>query len=235
MSKSIIYYTDGNLSDPLYSFVQEQLLKTGLPIVSSSLNKPIDFGDNAVVKGKRSYPTMVKQIISCLERSTADYVFFSEHDVLYSPSHFNFVPPLDNIFYYNVNIWRWSLGSDIAIRHDRMIPLSSLCVNREFALDHYKRRLELILERGLDSIKSPYPKWVRKMGFEPGTKTKKRGGFSDDEYDTWSSADPNIDIRHDKTFSPTKISKGQFTHTPKWWKEIPVKDISNWDLKGIFK
>jgi len=231
--KGIIYYTDNRLDEPIYPLVQKYLLETGLPIVSASL-KPIDFGDNAVIDGERSYPTMVKQIISCLERSTAKYVFFCEHDVLYHKSHFDFTPPEDNIFYYNENVWRWWFGSDYAIRHDRMLPLSCLCANREFTLDHYKRRQKMIKELGWSEIRSREPRWARLIGYEPGTKKKKRGGFSDDDFDTWNSVLPVIDIRHKRTFSSPKIKLEDFKHKPRWWKEILINKIPGWNLKEIF-
>jgi len=231
--KSIIYYTDNILSGPIYSVVQRYLLSAGLPIISSSL-RPIAFGDNEVVEGERGYPTMVNQIISCLERSTSKYVFFCEHDVLYHKSHFDFMPERDDIFYYNENGWRWLFGSKIAIRHDRMIPLSSLCVNREFALAHYKMRAKKIKENGWDKLSGGDQKWVRKMGYEPGTKKKKRGGITNDDFETWKSAFPIIDIRHNNTFSPTKIKLEDFKHEPKWWIKTPIGEILGWELKNIF-
>jgi len=231
--KGIIYYTDNRLSDPLYSIVQGILLSVGLPIASASL-KPITFGNNAVVEGKRGYPTMVKQILSCLERSESKYVFFCEHDVLYSREHFDFIPPRDDVFYYNENVWRWQYGSSKAINYDRMIPLSCLCVNRLFALDHYRRRMDHILERGYDFGSDSNKKWVRVMGFEPGTKKRKRGGFSDDDFETWSSNVPVIDVRHDGTFSPPKCTLESFTHAPKTWNEIDIGDIPGWDLISLF-
>lgn len=233
MIKGIIYYTDNLLEDPIYSLVQEYLMDSGLEITSASL-KPMEFGNNEVVRGKRGYPTMVRQIISCLERSIADNVFFCEHDVLYHPSHFDFTPSHNDIFYYNENVWRWEFGKDIAFRHDRMLSLSSLCVDREFALDHYNRRLKHISERGLDTGEGGQPKWVRVMGYEPGTKKKKRGGFSDDDFETWSSDYPCIDIRHGGTFSSPKTKLEDFTHKPKWWKEISVEDIDGWKLGELF-
>lgn len=230
MNKEICYYTDCQLGEPIFSIVQQYLLDSGLPIVSASLNEAIDFGENEVIEGKRGYDTMVRQIISCLERSTAEYVFFCEHDILYSSSHFEFLPTRDDTFYYNENVWRWQFGADIAFRHDRMLSLSSLCVNREFALDHHKRRLEWILEGGYDKMPGREPRWARKMGYEPGLKKKKRGGFSDDDYGTWSSEHPCIDIRHKGTFSSPKLKEEDFIHKPKWWREIPIKKIDGWDL-----
>lgn len=228
----VIYYTDNGLPEPFFRYVQEQIKKSGLPIVSASL-EPIDFGHNVVVEGKRSYPTMVREIIAALEASTADFVFFCEHDVLYDPSHFEFTPPEPNVFYYNTNVWRWPVGSDTVIQHDRLWPLSCMCANREFALQHYLFRWDKINELGLDQFRSREPRWARRWGYEPGTKKVKRGGFTDDDYGLWQSAQPNLDIRHTGTFSSPKIRKKDFKHEPKWWKEKPLREITNWNVEEI--
>ncbi|MBU2052607.1 hypothetical protein KKH13_05360 [Patescibacteria group bacterium] len=233
MDQGVIYYTDNRLGDPLYSLVQKHISESGLPITSSSL-KPISFGDNEVMEGQRSYPTMVKQITSCLERSPAKYVFFCEHDVLYSKSHFDFVPPKDDIFYYNENVWRWWTENDYAIRYERMLPLSCLCVNREFALDHYLMRQRKIEEWGLDEFRSREPRLARLWGYEPGTKKKRRGGLTDDDFDTWASNEPVIDVRHKKTFSSPKINLEDFKHAPEGWVETPIDELSGWNLKEIY-
>lgn len=231
--KQIIYYTDNRLDEPLFSMVQQILIDTGLPIVSVSL-KPMEFGDNFVVDGVHSYVTMVEQIIVALENSTADAVFFCEHDVLYHPSHFEFVPSKNDIFYYNENVWRWRLWDDMAITYDRMLPLSCLSVNREFALKHYRFRQETILKLGWDKLRSREPRWARRMGYEPGTKKKRRGGITDDDFETWSSSFPNVDVRHRKAFSRPKVTRDEFKHLPKNWREIPVSDIPGWDLTKLF-
>lgn len=231
--KGVIYYTDSRLGEPIFSLVQKYIKKSGLPIVTSSL-LPMNFGENEVFDGERSYPTMVAQIISCLERSAEEYVFFCENDVLYPKAHFDFTPPRDDIFYYNKNVWRWLFGSISAVKYYRMIPLSSMCVNRELALEHYQLRARKIKENGWDKIKSGDPRWVRKMGYEPGTKKKRRGGLTDDDFETWESELPIIDIRHKGTFSPTKIKWEDFKHKPKWWEEILIEEIPGWDLKKLF-
>jgi hypothetical protein len=208
-------------------------MRSKLPITSASL-KPINFGDNEVITANRSYPTMLKQIISCLERSQADYVFFCEHDVLYRTSCFSFVPFRNDIFYYNENVWRWNFGEKTAVSYERMIPLSCLCANRLFALDHFKKRMAYIVEKGFDLESGCNTEWVRKMGFEPGTKKKKRGGFSDDDFEVWRSEDPAIDIRHKGTFSPPKCTLDSFKHPPTTWKEIPIEEVHGWDIKKLF-
>lgn len=231
--KEIIYYTDNRLGEPIFSTVQKYILEAGLPIMSVSL-KPINFGKNIVVERKRSYPTMVKQILTALKASTADYVFFCENDVLYPKSHFDFTPLRDDIFYYNKNVWRWRCWDNIAITYDRMLPLSCLCVNRKLALDHYKIRQRKIEEWGLDKFRSREPRLARLWGYEPGTKKIKRGGLTDDDFDTWSSEYPVIDIRHNKTFSSLKCTLESFKHPPENWREIPIEKIPGWNLRELF-
>lgn len=234
MTKGIIYYTDNRLKEPIVSTVQKKILEADLPIVSVS-QKPMKFGKNFVINAPPGYLTMIKQITMALEESKEKYVFFCEHDCLYPNSHFDFLPENDNVYYYNANVWRWKYGSSTAITYDRLISLSGLCVNRELALSQYKERLEKIHKMNYHRDKTHEPLWARRWGYEPGTKKRRRGGFSDDEFETWESAEPIVDIRHNKTFSQTKVTKDSFTHQPKNWKEIKIEEINGWDLRQIFK
>jgi hypothetical protein len=234
MDKSIIYYTDNKLREPIISLAQKYITASGLPIVSCSL-RPINFGKNIVLENRlRSYPTMCEQILTALEASKSTYIFFCEHDVLYHPSHFDFIPPKDDIYYYNVNNFRWWLGCPVAITYEELTSLSSLCCNRELAIKHYKHRLELINKWGLDKIRSREPRWARKFGYEPGTKKMKNGGVSDEDHIKRKSEFPNIDIRHRGTFSAPKITLESFKHQPTNWREERIENIPGWDLKKIF-
>ncbi len=233
MSKGIIYYTDNGLREPIFSLAQKFILKAGLPIVSVSL-KPIDFGRNIVLSLTPGFITMNKQITTALEAQTTDYVFFCEHDCLYPLSHFDFTPSRNNVWYYNANVWRWKYPDNLAITYDRLISLSSLCVNRKFALDHYKKRLAKIKDLKLEGDTRREPLWARRWGYEPGTKRADRGGFSDDDFETWRSPDPIIDIRHGKTFSQTKVTLDSFVHKPENFQEITLNKIKGWNLKELF-
>lgn len=226
MSKSIIYYTDNSLSDRIFYDVQKLISNSGLPIVSVSL-QPINFGKNIVLNLPSGIVTMLLQITTALESSTADYVFFCEHDVLYPPSHFEFTPPRNDIYYYNAHVWRWKYPENLAITYDRLICLSGLCANRLLALKHYQARLAKIKELGFKQD-SHEPKWARLWGYEPGTKKIKRGGFSDDDFATWMSAEAIIDIRHSKTFSPPKVSLAGFKHLPTGWRQTTLDKIPGW-------
>ncbi len=234
MEKSIVYYTDNRLGEPIFSVVQQELLKSGLPIVSVSL-KPIDFGLNIVLDLEPCYLTMMTQIITALKASQSDYVFFCEHDVLYPHSHFDFTPPRDNIFYYNSHTWRWDYPNDRAVTYDRLISLSGLCVNRQFVLDHYLTRLQKVENNGWEKDTKREPDWARKWGYEPGTKKTKRGGFSNDDFETWRSNEPMIDIRHNNTFSKRKVTLDSFKHQPTGWKETTLGGIYGWNIKELFR
>lgn len=78
----MVYYTDNRLNDRIMNASQKQLTKAvnGHQVVNVSL-KPMDFGENIVIEGKRGPLTMFKQILAGLNKSTADYVFLCEHDI----------------------------------------------------------------------------------------------------------------------------------------------------------
>jgi len=222
--RGIIYYTDNRIGEPIRTNVRKTIKASGLPITSCSL-KSIRFGNNIVVEGKRSYPTMVMQILTALENAKEKYVFFCEHDVLYSPSHFEFTPGKDDIYYYNLNNWRWDYPHDRAIQYNGLTSLSMMCCNRMLAINHYRIRQSLIDSQGLDKIRSREPRWARRFGYEPGTKPIRRGGVTDEKYETWRSEFPNIDIRHNKTFSSPKTRLEDFKHKPTGWKESKLSGI----------
>lgn len=233
-SKGIIYYTDNHLRQPLFGLAQEYIAASGLPIVSCSL-KPINFGTNIVLADRlRSYPTMVDQILAALQALNTGYVFFCEHDVLYHPVHFEFTPPTDGTYYYNVNNWRWWFGHTTAITYSGLTSLSSLCCSRELVLEHYLYRRKLIIEWGLDEIRSREPRWARQFGYEPGTKKRRNGGVTDESHVKVRSALPNIDIRHHGTFSAPKITLDSFKHQPDDWCEASIEDIPGWNLRKLF-
>lgn len=240
MSKSIgaIFYTDFHLEPIILKVCQEQLKKSfNGDIVSVSLKRPLDLGKNIVIKDRvRSYPTYILQILTALEALDTDIVFFIEHDVIYNKSHFDFIPSKDDIFYYNTNFWRWRYPQDMAITWNDMCSLSAMCCDRKLAVDHYKRRMKFIEEVGMDEFRAREPRFARLWGYEPGTKRKRRGGFSDELHETWQSEIPLVDIRHKHTFSRPKVSLEEFKHPPSLdqWKEIKVTDIKGYDWKNIF-
>jgi hypothetical protein len=237
-TKGCIYYTDFHVSPEIQQVCLSHLKHSFKgEIVSVSLNAPLDLGKNIVVRGERSNTMMIRQIITALESLTTDYVFFTEHDVLYTPNHFEFTPEKDNVFYYNTNIYRWDYPHDRAITYDGLTALSQMCCNRKWALDHYHKRLKRLLDSGFDKedgIGKMQPVWVRALGYEPGTKRRRIGGFSDDVSERWHSEIPNVDIRHGMTLSNPKTKLSQFKHLPVNFQEWTLDQIPHWNLKAMF-
>ena len=126
---------------------------------------------------------------------------------MYHKSHFDFIPPKDDVYYYNVSNWRWPFPQDCLVSHDLQISLSCLCVNRETATNHFKYRLRYITKKNLvkESDKSKEPRFGRRFAYEPGTKTLRKGGITDEGYDVWKSEFSNVDIRHGRNFSKPPI------------------------------
>lgn len=216
MSVGIIYYTSNRLKAEIRDGCWKQLQKSGLPITV-----------NNTVVDKLGAVSMFKQIFDCLQRASQTHVFFCEHDILYHPSHFAFVPPNDDAFFYNVNVWRWDYYSQKVITYDHHASVSGLCVNRELALRFYERRLKIIEEKGYDQIPSwGNPPWARSMGYEPGKFNKEGESAIKEE---WKSEHPNIDIRHTRSMTVPKMNYEDFKRKPSGWREDVIGNLSGWD------
>jgi len=213
-SKGICYYTCNTHQIEIDELCRKQLAKsTTLPIVSVSLNKSIDFGDKrVVVKGERGPLMMHKQIVMGLEASNTEYVFLVESDVLYHPSHFDFIPKKDDIYYFNVNVWkvRWSDG--FCVKTDNSQQVSGIVASRKLLLDFYRKRVEEIEKNGFDRHYEPRA---------PRT--------------NYESTVPNICIRHDNNLTQSKWSVNDFRNKEyaKGWKE--GFDVPGWDVKQLLR
>jgi glycosyltransferase involved in cell wall biosynthesis len=210
--KGIIYYTTSDLDEKIAKPVRERLLRISqdknIDIVSSSLKK-LDFGIKNIrfPSLKRGYLAMYKEILGALENSTADIIFFTEHDVLYHPSHFDFVPEDKETFYYNQNVWY--LSPDGHAMHYDVNQLSGLCVYRETAIKHYREKFELVEAKSKELNLAEFNQFIRNMGHEPFThnrlqyKTTFKSG-------TWKSEYPNIDIRFGFNSTGMRWKKDQY-------------------------
>ena len=222
-TKGLVYYTNHTAPLKISRAVQKQLLSINLPIVSASLKPMPWFGKNIRLPLKSGYLTMFTQILAALEASDADIVFLVEHDVLYHKSHFDFVPPKKDVFYYNVNIWKWNLEKKYGVKVDDCRQTSGLCAYRELLLQHYKKRIKMVTENG----------FTRKMGFEPGTHNRKER-VDDYKSDIWESESPNVDIRHKNTLTSSRWSKEQYRnskYTVGWQESTELPD---WDILTSF-
>lgn len=217
--KGIIYYTDNKVNLKLSQRVKTQLKSMGIPITSCSLKPMPDFGKNIHLNKKRGISTMFKQILTALENSDADIVYFCEHDVLYHPSHFDLVPKTDDKFYYNENVWKLDQASGKALFNPTK-QVSGIIVNRTLAIHHYRLRIEKVLKEG----------YSNRMGYEPGTHNRAER-VDNLKSESLMSKFPNVDVRHSSNLTPSRWKKEQFRnkkHT-KVWVEGTYKDIKGWN------
>lgn len=239
-SKGIIYYTDNQLEQSLFEKVQKQLRKAvgEKPIVAVSL-EPMEFSSQVqksfVLGQQRGYLTMAKQILTALENSEARIIFFCEHDVLYHRSHFDFTPPKEDVYYYNTNVWKVRQSDGHAYRTDDMKQLSGLCAYRDILIKHFKERVKRLEEAQVSMSTEDFNRYVRAMGFEPGTHGREER-IDDLKADNWESRRPNLDIRHDRNLTASRWSPDQFKNDKytKGWQE--AEHIPGWGVvKGRFK
>lgn len=219
VTKGVLFYTDNEIDEKYAKPVRESIIGGGLPVTSVSL-KPLDFGTNIVLPLERGYLTMAKQILAGLEAMKEDVVFFCEHDVLYHTSHFDFVPEKENVYYYNVNVWKVRATDGHALKVDDCRQLSGLCAYRTTLIKHYRERVRRIETDG----------FTRRMGFEPGTHNRKER-VDDLQSEKWSSDFPNIDIRHEKNLTGSRWSKDRFRNQKYTigWTETTVDKIKGWE------
>lgn len=234
MIKGVIYYSDFHADPKIIEVCQKHLRQSFDGEIISATLGPSDFGDkNLVLEGMRSWPTAVRQIVAALKESSADVVFFTEHDVLYNKTHFELTPESDKIFYYNINNWRWDYPDDRIVQYDGLTSLSQMFGYKSLILDHFQKRLDRIEKEGWEIIEGRQPHWQRALGYEPGTKRRRIGGFSDDTHEKKRSTVPNIDIRHKDTLTSRKTKLEDFKHQPTNFVETTLNNIPGWDLKGI--
>lgn len=218
----IVYYTDNRLDGtPLNEAVKEQLRRSGLPIVAVSLQPICDLGENPCLNLLQpGFVTMFKEILTGLEISRADYVFLAEHDVLYHSSHFRFVPPDAEHYWYNTHTYKIRASDGLALSYAGLL-VSGLCASRELLVRHYRERLRLIEEHTTYLVASKLP--VRRegyewsMGFEPGRHSLPRGVDNIPAL-TWRSEYPNLDVRHGKNLTTADVfmHKSLVSDVPGW-------------------
>lgn len=242
-TKGLIYYSDNRPDPDLLAACQRQLdrARGQLPVVSVSL-LPLHWSSNHVhpiVIGKqRGIRTMFEQILLALETSTAEVVFFCEHDLLYSQTHFEFTPERQDAYYYNTHTWKVDSLTGQALYYTTK-QTSGLCGYRQLLLDHYRARLAKMAQNVLDLTARGEPVkndgFSRHMGFEPGCHQPPRGV---DSYPalTWTSPQPNIDIRHQHNLTSSRWSQSEF-RDPKSCLGWTLSDqVPGWGVtKGRFK
>lgn len=195
----VVYYTDNRLDKNIAIACLHQIRTSinGHELVSVGL-RPLHFGRNITLDKEPSYLTLFEQILAGLEASTADVIYLTEHDVLYSPEHFQFTPPDKNKIYYNQNVWQVRVSDGFAVYYEAK-RLSQLVAYRDVLIEHYRKRVALVKEKGFS----------RKMGFEPGSHGRAER-VDDLQSEYFISAVPNLDLKHGQNLTPARWSPEQF-------------------------
>lgn len=219
VSRGILYYTDNALNMRLARKCRQYITAAGLPVTSVSL-KPLDFGRNVVFQGERSYRTMFRQILAGLEAMKEEVVYFAEHDTLYHPEHFRFVPREPETWYYNGNYWVLRLSDGFAV-HYNVSPLSGLVVHRESAIKHFRERIAYIEAKGYHKHGFSF------VGFEPFTHKRIPWEYWC-KYEVFTPESPNIDICHGGNATQKRFSQEHFRRKPTFWEEGNIDQIPGW-------
>jgi hypothetical protein len=133
---------------------------------------------------------------------------------LYHLSHFDFIPPKKDVFYYNLNVWRMDYKTGKAIHYDAK-QANCLVGYRDILLEHYKKRVELVEKNG----------FTMSMGFEPGTHNRPER-VDDYKSEIYNSKFPNVDIRHDGNLTKSRWDQDEFRNPVKNW--IENDNIPGW-------
>lgn len=212
MKKAAIYYSDGRPDPKILLACQNQLRKAfDGEIVNCSLVKT-GFGDKEIVLDmERGYEAYFTQILTAIEATDADVIYMAEHDNLMHPSHFDYTPPTEDKFYYDLN-W-WKIRKDGLAVHWDAVQVSGLVCYRELALQYYRERL---------------------ASFDPDHFDRKFEPTVGIDYETWWAEFPSIDIRHDKnlTYNKWKLEHFRDRSTAVNFQESTIDKIPGWSDLG---
>jgi hypothetical protein len=217
VTAGICYYSDGRPDAAILESSHRTIAAAGLPIIAVTL-KPIDWPVTRIVLPlMRGIQTMFRQMLAGLEALDTDVAFFAEHDVLYSPFHWQGRPPNDTTYLYNQNRWQVDIATGRAV-HYLCNQTSGLCANRELLIQHYQKRIAWVDQHGFS----------RANGFEAGTRNTSRGGFDDYPHAAWMSETPNIDLRHAHNLTASRWSPDEFRDRQycQGWTE--AADVPGW-------
>jgi glycosyltransferase involved in cell wall biosynthesis len=218
LKKGLVYYTDNSAAERILHVCRQRLkwICKGWEIISVSQYPIADFGTNVVLPLNRSVKSLFRQVLTGLQTSTADIIYLAEHDVLYHASHFEAVPPADDVFYYDHN--RWCLDTDTgkAVTYISDCP-SFMCAPRDLLIEHYGKVLMM-----MDGGKN----WTSKHGYSPpkGLPKEERIGRAE----SYRAEYPSIDVRHSNSFTRKRMSQDKFRNKSscRGWKE--AYELEGW-------
>ncbi len=220
-----LYCTDHSASQQIISICQNALTKAldGLPIISVS-QKPIDFGVNVCVGSiGRSFKSYFIQLLKAVTLAETPYIAVVEHDCLYPIKYFGFIPPFENVVYYNVNMYtlcfldsRYGLYSDV---RNKFRPWSQIICHKDLLKKALLTRLENAKKYASDgeSIRAMCKDEEKKKLFaEPGA-------YNDFIRKDRNSEHPTIDVLHNNNFTHRTNLSDRGIYSIDYWGTI--KDV----------
>jgi hypothetical protein len=194
----------------------------------------MDLGKNICVgRQRRSWLTLYRQLKAGLEAARTKYVAMAEHDCLYTMEHFAWLPPRNDTFYYNENVYlvQWAdnhpeLKGMYSRYWTQRLALSQLVCNRKLLLESTDAKLKVIDknraikhlahagEPGITKIKQAQ-RWAE-SGRPVYLKKYLQDQLDKEKYDTFKTKTPNLDIRHNGNFTGPKRGK-QRTYDLSYW------------------
>lgn len=245
MNKTLLYLTDNTILDPVKTLCMNKLIEEAkeIPIISIS-QKPIDLGKNVCVgEIGKSWMSLYKQLLAGIEATQTDYIGICEHDCIYTYEHLSWIPPKDDIFYYNHNCWLTQWGGNhpeldgmYSYKPGRF-ALSQLVCHKNL-LKHSTEEVMELLNMGLKVAKGM--KWYGEPGLisdtykafvhaESGRPTQIQRYLKNyiEKYnsESFSTVNPNLDIRHSTNFTGPKRGKKRCYELPYWGKFSDVIGI----------
>lgn len=212
-TKGILYFTDNELpmkyAWPVRGRIKKIAQDKGMELVSST-RKPTNMGKNVVVKGERGYLQMFRQILAGLEAMKSDIVFMAEHDVLYPPEHFDFIPEDKETAYYDHN-WYKVHPDGLIVTWDAD-QVSGLCAYRDVLLDYYRQRV---------------------ANFDPENFDRRFEPLSGVKSEAWKAPVPHVDIRTGRNLTYNKRSLDDFRDKSTAVNFQVVDKVPGWDLSDI--
>lgn len=147
---TIIYYTDNSLPFWFRNRVYLELVRAakGKRIISVS-QEPLPWDDNICLGNiGRSHHSLFTQVLAGAQKATTKFIALAEHDCMYTPEHFEWVPSDDNVFWYNINHWYVQLKTGEYSYHRRR-PMSQLICSRELLIPAITEKI-MMLETGFE-------------------------------------------------------------------------------------
>ena len=168
---------------------------------------------------------LYKQVLMGAETAKTKYVAMAEHDCVYTNEHFSFEPPLDDTFYYNENHYlvQYAEKSHPELKGmysrywKQRLALSQMICNRELLIETLNERLALLDkdrrlvrqivfagEPGLSKLRMEQAQRWAKSGRPVYLKKYLQKQLDKEKYGTFTTKQPNLDIRHDGNFTGPK-------------------------------